>query len=74
MLSNDDIEISCPNCNNEIKVKIAQIEKEAVIHCNRCERDIKLKTENIETKRTIQKANKAYNDFEKSIKDINIAF
>jgi DNA-directed RNA polymerase subunit M/transcription elongation factor TFIIS len=59
-----DFDIDCPNCNRKLNIKANQVG--STITCRHCHAEIKLQDKNFKSE--IKSANKAMNDFEKTLK------
>lgn len=63
-----ELDMDCPGCNRNFKVKYKQLSKSGnKVRCPHCREDIKITHDN-KTKREISKADKELNKLDKSLK------
>ena len=66
-ISKEKISVNCPDCKRLIRVTIAQISKQESINCS-CGQTIQLVDESGSNKKTVKDINKAFKDFERTLK------
>ena len=66
-ISKQKVSVSCPECNQSIKVSIKQIYDEQLVKCH-CGQGIQLKDSKGSNKKVVRDINKAFKDLERTFK------
>ena len=67
-LSKRSIKINCPECKKALTVDFRQVANEETITCLGCSRRIKLVDDNKSVQKGLKDINKAFADFEKTLR------
>jgi predicted Zn finger-like uncharacterized protein len=67
-ISKQKIEITCPNCKQQIAVALQQVAAEDTVECPSCNQQIALKDEGGSAKKSIQDINKSFKDLDNVFK------
>lgn len=68
-LDDNKVKVPCPNCGHKIEKTLGWLTSHKEMTCPSCRETVGLK--NAQFKREIAKANKAADEFQRTIKDIN---
>ena len=67
-ISQQKIDLNCPECGSKNEVTLKQVENQEIIKCSGCKKDITLTDEDGSVKRAVADINKAAKSLENTIK------
>ena len=69
MFDEIDVDIPCPNCNNNLETTVRKLKTNPIMHCKYCGDDIQINTDTSKFDREALKIEKSINNLRKHLKN-----
>ena len=70
MFEEIEIDIPCPNCNNNLRTTVKKLRTNPTLYCNHCDNDIKINADTSKFDRETQKVEKSLKKLKQTLKKL----